>query len=96
MKLREIRELSATDLGKKADELKRELGVEKGSAQGAKSSGKIRNLRRTIAKMLCIKKEMELGIHQPKVQEKAVKAGASAESASKSSKKIIKEEMKLK
>ena len=93
MKLREIRELSATDLGKKADELKRELGVEKGSAQGAKSSGKIRNLRRTIAKMLCIKREKELGIHQPKVQEKTE---ASAASASKSSKKIIKEEMKLK
>ena len=93
MKLREIRELSAADLGKKSDELKRELGVEKGSAQGAKSSGKIRNLRRTIAKMLCIKKEKELGIHQPKVQ---VKKDASAESASKSSKKIIKEEMKLK
>ena len=86
MKLREIRELSAADLGKKSAELMRELGMEKGSAQGAKSSGKIRNLRRTIAKMLCIKREKELGIHQPKAPEKA-KAGAPAESASKSSKK---------
>lgn len=87
MKLREIRELSAADLGKKSAELKRELGVEKGSATGGtKSSGKMRNLRRIIAKMLCIKREKELGIHQPKAPEKA-KAGASAESASKSSNK---------
>jgi ribosomal protein L29 len=61
LKLKEIRELSSADLAKKVVDLKKELDIEKGIA-GAKNSGKIKNLRRTIARMLCIKREHELKI----------------------------------
>ena len=67
MKVKEIRELSAEALEKKAIELKRELGIDRGSASGgSKTAGKIRSLRRTIARMLCIRREKELNIHQTK------------------------------
>lgn len=70
LKIREIRELPADEISKKVVDLKKELGIEKGSATGgAKLSGKIRNLRRTIARMLCIKREKELNINQPKAKE---------------------------
>ena len=70
MKLKEIRELSVADIDKKVVELQRELGIERGNAaSGSKTAGKIRGLRRTIAKMLCIKRERELNINQPKKAE---------------------------
>ena len=76
MKLKEIRELQTEDIAKKVVELKRELGVERGSATGGtKTSGKIRNLRRTIARMLCIKRERELNLYQkPKETESGKEA----------------------
>jgi len=65
LKLKEIHELSKEDLEKKVADFQRELGIEKGSsASGSKSAGKIKNLRRTIARMLCVKRERELNIHQ--------------------------------
>ena len=91
MKIKEIRELSSGDLEKRITDLQRELGTERGNAAGAtKSAGKIRSLRRTIARMFCIKREKELNINQPKKPEaelkkqapKAEKKAASAESGS--------------
>ena len=74
MKLKEIHDLSKEDLEKRVADLQRELGIERGnSSGGTKSAGKIRNLRRTIAKMLCLKRERELNIHQKITKENAKK-----------------------
>jgi large subunit ribosomal protein L29 len=58
MKMKEIREMSDDALQVKAKDLERELSIEKGSASAASgkapSPGKIKTLRRTIARMLTV------------------------------------------
>ena len=76
MKLKEIRELSSGDLAKKVTDMKKELDIEKGIA-GAKNSGKIKNLRRTIARLLCIKREHELKIRPSPLPSKTNESGSS-------------------
>ena len=88
MKVKEIRELSAEALEKKAIELKRELGIDRGSASGgSKTAGKIRSLRRTIARMLCIKREQELKIRASPLPSKSKGSGSSESKVQKMEKK---------
>lgn len=59
---REIRELSPEDLDKKLEELKTDLFKERSTMaiQGApENAGRVRELRRTIARLLTIKEEMK-------------------------------------
>ena len=86
MKLKEIRELSSADLAKKVVDLKKELDIEKGIA-GAKNSGKIKNLRRTIARLLCIKREYELKIRSNPASSKTKESGSSESKVQKIEKK---------
>ena len=62
----EVRALSAADRTTRIAELKRELMQERGvQAMGGStpSPGKIRTLRREIARILTIQREVELGLH---------------------------------
>jgi large subunit ribosomal protein L29 len=72
MRKKEARELSPSVLDQKLDELSLELNAERGTvASGGKASnaGRIRELRRTIARILTIKRE-KAGA-QPKEQKQA-------------------------
>ena len=66
----EVRALSAADRTTRIAELKRELMQERGvQAMGGStpSPGKIRTLRREIARILTIEREMQLGlVREPK------------------------------
>jgi ribosomal protein L29 len=86
LKLKEIRELSSADLAKKVVDLKKELDIEKGIA-GAKNSGKIKGLRRTIARMLCIKREHELKIRSSPAPPKTKESSSSESKVQKIEKK---------
>ena len=71
---KEARELSPDLLEKKIEELSQELNTERGTvASGGKASnpGRIKEIRRTIARMLTIKMEKEKGA---KTAEKKVEA----------------------
>ena len=62
----EVRALNVTDRQARLVELKRELMQERGvQAMGGStpSPGKIRTLRREIARILTIQREVELGLH---------------------------------
>ncbi|HUR25473.1 MAG TPA: 50S ribosomal protein L29 [Candidatus Thermoplasmatota archaeon] len=62
----EVRALNADDRKARLAELKRELMQERGvQAMGGStpSPGKIRTLRREIARILTIQREVELGLH---------------------------------
>ena len=62
----EVRALNADDRQARLIELKRELMQERGvQAMGGStpSPGKIRTLRREIARILTIQREVELGLH---------------------------------
>jgi large subunit ribosomal protein L29 len=62
----EVRALNAADRQARLVELKRELMQERGvQAMGGStpSPGKIRTLRREIARILTIQREVELGLH---------------------------------
>ena len=62
----EVRALSVDDRKTRLAELKRELMQERGvQAMGGStpSPGKIRTLRREIARILTIEREVELGLH---------------------------------
>jgi large subunit ribosomal protein L29 len=62
----EVRSLSPDDRKSRLAELKRELMQERGvQAMGGStpSPGKIRTLRREIARILTIQREVELGLH---------------------------------
>lgn len=62
----EVRALSVDDRRTRLTELKRELMQERGvQAMGGStpSPGKIRGLRREIARILTIEREVELGLH---------------------------------
>ncbi len=64
VRVKEARELSPDLLEKKIEELSLELNTERGTvASGGKASnpGRIKEMRRTIARMLTIKKEKEKG-----------------------------------
>ena len=64
----EVRALNAADRQARLVELKRELMQERGvQAMGGStpSPGKIRTLRREIARILTIEREIALGIRQP-------------------------------
>ncbi|HET6398624.1 MAG TPA: 50S ribosomal protein L29 [Candidatus Thermoplasmatota archaeon] len=65
LRAQEIRDMSAEDRSKRLDELRRELMQERGvQAMGGStpSPGKIRTLRRQIARILTIQREAQLGI----------------------------------
>ncbi len=62
MRVKEIRELAPDLLDKRIEELSVELNSERGTvASGGKASnaGRIREIRRTIARIITIKKEKE-------------------------------------
>lgn len=64
----EVRALSPDDRKTRLAELKRELMQERGvQAMGGStpSPGKIRTLRREIARILTIEREMQLGLRSP-------------------------------
>ena len=61
MRTKEMRELNIATLDQKLEELSQELSTEKGTvASGGKASnpGRMKELRRTIARALTVKKEM--------------------------------------
>jgi large subunit ribosomal protein L29 len=65
----EVREMNAEDRTKRLSELRRELMQERGvQAMGGStpSPGKIRTLRREIARILTIQREAQLGIRESK------------------------------
>ena len=67
LKIREIRSLGSEELKDRLKQLKSELSVEKGSiASGTKpeNSGKIKEIKRTIARILTIMHEREGGKKQ--------------------------------
>ena len=62
MKIKEIRKLSDQDLEKRLNELKLELLKERGNIEmggNIKNPGKIKVIRRSIARILTLKKEKE-------------------------------------
>ncbi len=62
MKIRELRKLSDEDLEKRLNELKLELLKERGNVEmggNVKNPGRIRIIRRDIARILTLKKEKE-------------------------------------
>ena len=62
LKLKDLKKLSDEELEKKLKELKLELLKERGNVEmggSVKNPGKIRALKRTIARILTIKKERE-------------------------------------
>ena len=64
----EVRQLAAEDRKSRLAELRRELMQERGvQAMGGStpSPGKIRTLRREIARILTIEREIQLGIRAP-------------------------------
>ena len=67
MKIKEIRKLMDQDFDKKAFELKAELSKLQGQAATStppKNPGQIKHIKRTLAKMLTVQREKELGIKQ--------------------------------
>ncbi len=63
LKKKQIREMKAEDLGSKMNELKLELLKEMGNVKMGrpiKNTGKIRGLKRTIARIMTIQKEKEV------------------------------------
>ncbi len=61
LRVKEVRELTGTSFDQKLEELTLELNTERGTvASGGKAAnaGRIRELRRTIARMLTIQNEM--------------------------------------
>ncbi len=61
--MNEIRELGPEDLDKKLSELRLELSKEYGTVKmgrATKNPGKIRQLRKTISRILTVKRENEL------------------------------------
>jgi len=62
LKIKEIRKLSDQDLEKRLNELKLELLKERGNIEmggNIKNPGKIKVIRRSIARILTLKKEKE-------------------------------------
>jgi large subunit ribosomal protein L29 len=62
LKIKEIRNLNDEDLGKRLNELKLELLKERGNIEmggNVKNPGKIKVIRRNIARILTLKKEKE-------------------------------------
>lgn len=63
LKIKQIREMRAEDLDKKLSDLKLELLKEMGNVRMGrpiKNPGKIKELRRAIARLLTVKKEREV------------------------------------
>ena len=62
LRIKELRKLSNEDLGKKLNELKLELLKERGNVEmggNVKNPGRIRIIRRDIARILTLKREKE-------------------------------------
>ncbi len=63
MKIQEIRKMKPEELDKKLSELRLEIGKEFGTVKmgrATKNPGKIKQLRKTIARILTVKKESKL------------------------------------
>ncbi len=76
IKKSKLRELSDTELSAKLFEYQKELNTERGMlASGGRTSnpGKIRELRRTLARTLTIQHERKLGIRAVKPPKKEAK-----------------------
>lgn len=72
MKIQEIRKLKTEDLDKKLSELKLELSKELGSVKmgrAVKNPGKIKQLRKSIARITTVKREMKAKPKSPKTKE---------------------------
>lgn len=70
MKTQEIRKMKAEDLDKKLSELHLELSKELGSVKmgrAVKNPGKIKELRRSIARIMTVKRELKV---KPKTKSK--------------------------
>lgn len=62
MKIKEIRKMKVEDLNKKLSELRLDLSKELGNVKmgrATKNPGRIREMRKTIAQILTIKKELK-------------------------------------
>ena len=63
LKAKEARKLSKEELSKRIEELKKELMIAKSQISGgsqAENPGKIKEIKRTIARLITIKKEVEI------------------------------------
>jgi large subunit ribosomal protein L29 len=72
VKIKEIRKMKNEDLDKRLSELRLELGKELGSAKmgrAMKNPGKIKQVRKSIAQILTIKRELALSRPSPKLSE---------------------------
>ncbi len=61
--MQEIRKMKPEDLDKKVSELRLELGKELGNVKmgrAVKNSGKIKQMRKSIAQILTVKRELKL------------------------------------
>lgn len=76
MKSKEIRELSATELAAKIQDTTEELANIKFqlSLHQLENSAKVRKVRRDLARMLTIKKELDLGIAETRAARAAGRA----------------------
>ncbi len=76
LRVKEIRDMSSEERTKKLKELKTELSrlktmIEAGGA--VENNARIRELRKTIAQMLTVENEQELGLEKAKATEKGKK-----------------------
>lgn len=76
MKIKEIRELSAADLSAKIHDTTEELANIKfqHSLHQLENSAKVRKVRRDLARMLTLKKELDLGIAEARAARTAGRA----------------------
>lgn len=77
MKIQEIRKLKTEDLDKKLSELKLELSKELGSVKmgrAIKNPGKIKQLKKSIARIMTVKREMKTKPKTPKTKGPKAKA----------------------
>jgi len=73
VKIQEIRKMKPKDLDKRLSELHLELGKELASVKmgrAVKNPGKIKQMRKSIAQLLTVKKEMKLSKHKKEKSKK--------------------------
>jgi len=84
VKIQEIRKMKPEDLDKKLSELRLELGKELGNVKmgrAVKNPGKIKQLRKSIAQILTVKKEVKgMAKPIPAKQTKPIKPAPAKES----------------
>jgi large subunit ribosomal protein L29 len=71
VKTKEIRKAKPEDLAKRLSELRLELAKELGSVKmgrAVKNPGKVRELRRSIARVLTVQKELQRGFQKSEIR----------------------------